>query len=663
MPALCGLLLLAAAGTVHGQVRVYPDCMHQMVPEPAALRENLLADLERRAVAALQAIQRADDRRELEEQRAPLREKLRASLGLDRLPPADGAEAVTTGVLERQGYRIEKLLIPTLTGLWAPAHLYLPAVLEGPAPAVLLAAGNWPDEGKSHPDAQAFGINLARRGLVALAYDPFGFGERADSPGDHNRTDLLMVGIPPQGIVQFELSRALDYLESRAEVDPERIGVTGADGGGWDALLLAALDDRVRAAVIIGEASDLRDRIRMREPRENVWVVPGMAHYANVHELLALVAPRPLMLVDATGPVYDYAANAYATLQAGQAVSLLEEGGDGPGHIRPAREAAYGWFARWLHPAGSGQPVREAETRVEAIGSEELLAVPPGQSVSSTTVLDSLLAELGRSVQLPAQFQLDRLATQPLPRPTQGFGINAAPVGCRSVIQTQRGVQIPMLARRPGPDGWGVHNGILVAIDDRGKEAMLDDPIIREAVDRRGWMVWIIEPRGFGELATPQAAWEFETSLLLGEDYLWRQGEDVRHVVQFARGHTGRQIVVLYARGPNASLAAAYALAVADPQPHYAVLRESLLSFGQIFQAKLAPAASPLIASDWLNEGQIPPHFFARDILAAGDLSAYLEATKAKLFVIDPLSNENGPRLLPSAARSISVEDFLSADW
>jgi hypothetical protein len=369
------------------------------------------------------------------------------------------------------------------------------------------------------------------------------------------------------------------------------------------------------------------------------------------------------LLVDAVGPIYDYGRNAYASLQSASAVSLFEEGGEGSGLPKAAREAAYGWLTRWLGKSDGVQRRREPETQVEPFDSEELMAVPPGQSVSSTAALDDLLADLARSVQMPAQFQIDRLSTQPLPRPTQGLGLNAAPVGCRTVLQTQRAVEIPMLVRRPGPDGWGVHNGILVAVDDRGKEVMLDDPIIREAVDRRGWMVYIIEPRGFGELATPQAAWEFETSLLLGEDYLWRQGEDVRHAVQFAKGYTGRRIVTLYARGRNASLAASYALAVADPQPEFAVLRDGLLSFGEIFQAKLAPAASPLIASDWLTEGRLPPHYFARDILQAGDMPLFLERTRSELFIIDPLSNENGPRLLPSAAHVVSVEDFLNADW
>ncbi len=536
-------------------------------------------------------------------------------------------------------------------------------MLDAPAPAVLLAAGRWPVDGKAHPDAQAFGINMARHGFAVLVYDPLGFGERADSPGDHNRVDFLMVGVPPQGVVQYELRRALDYLESRQEIDRDRIGVTGADSGGWDALLLVALDDRIRAAVISGEAVDLRERIRTREPRDGAWIVPGMAHYANTHELLALVAPRPLLLVDAAGPISDYAANTYGMIKAGSAVSLFEEGGDGPGYSRATRQAAYGWFVRWLNQAGNGKPVREPETNVEPIDSEELLAVPAGQSVSSSVALDSLLSELARTVQMPAQFQLDKLPTQPLPNPKQGLGFNGAPVGCRLVLDTQRGVQIPMLVRRPGPGGWGPANGILVAVDDRGKEVMLNDPIVKEAVERRGWMAHIIEPRGFGELATPQAAWEFEVSLLLGEDYLWRQGEDVRHALQLVTRHNGRQTVVLYARGPNASLAAAYALAVADPQPHSAALRDGLLSFGEIFQAKLMPAASPLIAADWLNEGQLPPHYFARDILAAGDLSAYLESTEAELFVIDPLSSENRPHRLPSTARVASVEDFLNADW
>ena len=100
------------------------------------------------------------------------------------------------------GYRIEKVVFQTLPGSWAPAHLYLPAKIEAPAPAVLFYNGHWWPDSKSRPDFQTFCINMARMGFVVFSFDPFGQGERGVSSRDHRRTEALLVGVSQQGIAR-----------------------------------------------------------------------------------------------------------------------------------------------------------------------------------------------------------------------------------------------------------------------------------------------------------------------------------------------------------------------------------------------------------------------------------------------------------------------------
>ena len=97
----------------------------------------------------------------------------------------------------------------------------------------------------------------------------------------------------------------------------------------------------------------------------------------------------------------------------------------------------------------------------------------------------------------------------------------------------------------------------------------------------------IIDPRGIGEMRSAKTGWVYRTSLLMGEDFLWRQAADIRHQLECA-DHTMSHIVGLYARGQNATLAAAYPLATARPQPEFAVFRDGFLSFREVIQRKTA---------------------------------------------------------------------------
>ena len=147
---------------------------------------------------------------------------------------------------------------------------------------------------------------MARLGFVVLSFDPFGQGERGVSSRDHRRTEALLVGVAQQGFAEYETRCALEYLLSRREVDPRRIGITGASGGGYNTWITAALDDRIAAAVPVVGTSEFAEQIRVCRPldwyhaAEHCHFVPGLIRYANNHELLAMAAPKPVLIVAAS---------------------------------------------------------------------------------------------------------------------------------------------------------------------------------------------------------------------------------------------------------------------------------------------------------------------------------------------------------------------------
>src|SRR5262245_19896308 len=163
-------------------------------------------------------------------------------------------EAQVLGVLERPGYRIEKLIFQSRPDVWVTASAYVPAGAAGKCPAVLAVHGHWP-WARRDPVVQARCLGLVKLGFFVLAVDAFGAGERYTTPGRgtyHGAlygSTLWPVGQTLLGMQVYDNQRAVDYLRSRPEVDGDRLGVTGASGGGNQSMYAGALDERLRAVV------------------------------------------------------------------------------------------------------------------------------------------------------------------------------------------------------------------------------------------------------------------------------------------------------------------------------------------------------------------------------------------------------------------------------
>ena len=173
------------------------------------------------------------------------------------LPERTPLNPQVTGSVSRPGYRVEKIIYESQPKFFVTALLFLPDSqrFKPPYPGVLVPCGHWGVESKGHDEYQSMGALLALNGMAALVFDPIVQGERWQCLPRYGYTDTpfchCVVGMRypfGQDAARFEIwdgMRGIDYLQSRPEVDPKRIGCTGNSGGGTQTSYLMALDDRI----------------------------------------------------------------------------------------------------------------------------------------------------------------------------------------------------------------------------------------------------------------------------------------------------------------------------------------------------------------------------------------------------------------------------------
>jgi dienelactone hydrolase len=203
------------------------------------------------------------------------------------------------GVIETSdGYRIRKFRYEIVPGFMSTALLYEPQGIKGRIPAVLDVIGHEP-EGIAVEYEQKRCINLAKRGIIALNLGWMAFGELSQPENNHDYgAHLDLVGSNALGFFYFAMRRGLDYLAASSEVDPARLGVTGLSGGGWQTVILSALDPRVAVAVEVAgigsRESNLTHPLDTDEIEEDA---PDLLQGRTYPEFVAMRAPRPTLLI------------------------------------------------------------------------------------------------------------------------------------------------------------------------------------------------------------------------------------------------------------------------------------------------------------------------------------------------------------------------------
>ena len=277
------------------------------LPTNATPGDRMFSDYfrnEARAVAGrcLADVQTLEDWKQRQPQ---LRQQLFEMLGLDPLPPRTDLKATVAGTLDQPDFTVEKLHFQSMLGLYVTANLYVPKKLSGPAPAILYGCGHSlvKTNGVSYGnkvDYQRHGVWLARHGYVCLMLDTVQLGE---IEGIHHGTYREGMwwwnsrGYSSAGAEAWNCIRALDYLETRPEVDKARFGVTGRSGGGAYSWWIAALDDRIQVACPVAGITDLENHVVDGTVEGHCDCMFCVNTYRwDYPEVAALVAPRPLLI-------------------------------------------------------------------------------------------------------------------------------------------------------------------------------------------------------------------------------------------------------------------------------------------------------------------------------------------------------------------------------
>lgn len=239
------------------------------------------------------------------EQREVLRAELLEMLGLDPLPEKTPLEPVITGRVERDDFVVENLHFQSRPGLYVTGNLYLPREVTAPLPTILYVCGhgNVKRDGISYGSKahyQYHGAWFARNGYACLVIDTLQLGEIEGIHHGTYRYDRwwwLNRGYTPAGVEAWNCVRALDYLETRPEVDATRFGVTGRSGGGAYSWWIAAIDERIAAAVPVAGTTDLENHVVDGVVEGHCDCMYLVNTYGwDYPQVAALVAPRPLLL-------------------------------------------------------------------------------------------------------------------------------------------------------------------------------------------------------------------------------------------------------------------------------------------------------------------------------------------------------------------------------
>lgn len=341
--------------------------------------------LEREAAALAAGHQPAIAPDELSAQLENLRGALRRRLRLEQeTAPLDFE---VHGEIALEGYVVRRVSFASAPGVRVTGTLYVPEG-PGPFPAMLNMHGHWA-QGKLAAHVQARCHVMALTGFVVLAVDAAGSGERADDErvwsyhGAMRAAELLLTGDTLLGFQVRDNRRALDLLQSLPFVDPERIGATGASGGGNQTMWLAACDERVKAAVPVVSVGSFQAYVCARNCM--CETLPGGLHLAEEWMVLGLVAPRALLVINALDdqPAFSYRPMS-ATCRLAQEVYVMKNARDRldyraldmtHGYHRPVIHLLRNWMLRWV----AGRP--EAPDELPdwaALPEEELFCYAPG---------------------------------------------------------------------------------------------------------------------------------------------------------------------------------------------------------------------------------------------------------------------------------------------
>ncbi|MEQ1828980.1 MAG: acetylxylan esterase [Pirellula sp.] len=545
-------LVVPFANPAHGQSQYstlnrYPRMLHDWY----VAQVQKMEDQHKKTINALNS--KADAERYV----ATAREKIRKCFGPE--PERTPLRPRVTGVVERETYRIEKLIFESRPNFFVTANVYVPTNAPGPFPAVVGTCGH-SNNGKAAEAYQSFAQGLVKLGYVCLIYDPIGQGERLQYSVDRT-TSKIGVGVLEHlhaGNQQFLVGdflgawhawdgiRALDYLMTRSEVDATRIGVTGNSGGGTLTTWLCGLEQRWAMAAPACFVTSFRRNLENELPADTEQCPPlALALGLDHGDFLAAMAPKPIIILakerdyfDVRGSeeTYQRLKKLYSLLGAPDNIALFV-GPTEHGYSQENREAMYSWFhlsagikasSSLLQEKLNGQlsssavipSVREPKLTIET--DETLRCTVSGQVSENPNVSTVFASTRGKSRQLSSERQPLRheglaqairrglqLATIPTEAPDyriwQHLGSRgyASRSGVAYAVATEPGIEAIVYQllseRRMSRPAKSDRTAALYLPDFSSDEELRSEKMLRDMSTDKSLDVFTCDARGVGE--------------------------------------------------------------------------------------------------------------------------------------------------------------------
>ena len=328
------------------------------------------------------------------------REKLLKLMG--PTPEKTPLNAKVMGVIKKEDFLVEKILLESMPNYFVTAALFLPKKRKGKLPAIIYASGHT-ENGFRSPVYQRVIINLVKKGFAVLAFDPVGQGERSQyfdpelgksrfgsTTIEHSYpgAQCYVSGYSPTRYFVWDGIRCVDYLLSRKEIDPQRIGMTGRSGGGTQTAFTAAVDQRILAAApecFITNMEYVMKSIGPQDAEQNLihMLKEGLDHA----DLLEVRAPKPGLIIATTRDffsiqgaqdTYQEVKEYYRILEAGENISMVQDDAE-HASTKKNREAMYAFFQKHLKNPGGSEDID-----VDIFSDEELWVTAGGNVITGT---------------------------------------------------------------------------------------------------------------------------------------------------------------------------------------------------------------------------------------------------------------------------------------
>ncbi|HEY2250542.1 MAG TPA: prolyl oligopeptidase family serine peptidase, partial [Planctomycetaceae bacterium] len=604
---------------------------------PRMVHEHFVDQVRGAEAAGLAAKARLKTKADAEAYIAQVRQKIQRCFA--PFPEKTPLNPQVTGIVERDAYRIEKVIFESRPRFFVTANLYVPKGKKFPVPGVVGSCGH-SENGKAAEAYQSFAQGLARMGYVVLIFDPIGQGERLQY-GHLEASHRPRVGVGEHlyaGNQQFLIGeffgswrawdgiRALDYLLTRLEVDPQKVGITGNSGGGTMTTWLCGVEQRWSMAAPSCFVTTFRRNLENELPADTEQCPPrALDLHLDHDDFLAALAPKPVIILAKEQDFFDIRGaeeayrrlkKLYSLLGAEQNIKLYI-GPTAHGYTQENREAMYRWFNGVTHVSDA-----QAEPKLEIEKDETLRCTATGQvaelksrTVFSFTQEKSQALTKQRRKLTPGQLratvaELLRYPPQPSePMQAPEFRILRGagnrkypkPAATTYAVETEPGVfaivyrlsDQPLISRPPRNEG----RAILYVAHHSSDAELRDEPLIAELLAAEPQStLYTCDVRGIGEsrpdtcgvnqFLAPYGSDYFYAihSLMLDRPYVGQKTFDVLRVLDWLASH-GHKEVHLSAKGWG-TLPATFAAVLASDRVSQITLKNALTSYADVAESE-----------------------------------------------------------------------------